>query len=332
MLRFSSPYFLFLLIIPAGLIIYQGRKKLTPALRMALTGTGLDLPEPLMVKISRMLPYLKIIALVLMILAMAGPQKGVKDIRIVTEGINIVLAVDVSESMAALDFKVDNKSVNRLEAVKGVVLDFISGRTGDRIGLVVFGSAAYTQTPLTRDYEAINHSLDNLKIGSAGKQTAVGDALGISLKRIKDVESKSNVIILLTDGRSNTGEIHPEAAAELVTKAGVKVYTIGVGGRGRAPFIVDGPFGGKRIIHRRVDIDEDTLKKIAAKTGGLYFRAEDSEGLKKIYDTINEMEKNKVEVLSFAEYNNLYPYFLLPAFLLLIVWVLLINTRFLKAP
>jgi len=288
-------------------------------------------PSPFLV-IQRILPILKYVALCLMIIAMARPQSGTKKENILTEGINIALAVDLSESMAALDFKRKGKIVNRLEAVKGVVQDFISKRSGDRIGMVVFGSNAYTQLPLTRDYNTIASVLERLKIGAAGKNTAIGDAIGISLIRLEDIKSQSNVIILLTDGQSNAGELSPETAAEVAFQKKVKIYTIGVGTRGKAPFLIRDPVFGERYVYQQVDIDEDTLKAIADKTGGLYFRAENIEGLQEIYDTIGKLEKTEVKVKTFAEYSELYSYFLIPAFILLGLWVLLSNTRFLRIP
>ena len=261
-----------------------------------------------------------------------SPVGGPNGMNVLTEGVNIILAVDLSESMAALDFKRKGKVVNRLEAVKGVVEDFVRKRTGDRIGLVVFGSQAYTQIPLTRDYTTIVSMLERLSIGAAGKSTAIGDAIGISLKRIGDVKSASNIVILLTDGQSNTGELTPDIAAGIAAEKGVKIYTIGVGTRGEAPFLVNDPFFGERYVYQRVDMDEDTLKAIAQRTGGMYFRAEDTAGLEKIYDTIDQLEKTEVKVERFTENRELYPFFLLPAFVLLGLWVVLTNTRFLRIP
>ena len=281
---------------------------------------------------GRMMPALKYAALCLMVIALARPQLGTERMNVLTEGINIILAVDLSESMAALDFKRKGKIVNRLEAVKGVVEDFVRKRTGDRIGLVVFGSQAYTQIPLTRDYTTIVSMLERLAIGAAGKSTAIGDAIGISLKRIGDVKSASNIVILLTDGQSNTGELTPDIAAGIAAEKGVKIYTIGVGTRGEAPFLVNDPFFGERYVYQRVDMDEDTLKEIARRAGGMYFRAEDTAGLEKIYDTIDQLEKTEVKVERFTENRELYPFFLLPAFVLLGLWVVLTNTRFLRIP
>ncbi|OQY59093.1 MAG: magnesium chelatase [Desulfobacteraceae bacterium 4572_88] len=332
MFRFASPYFFLLFAILPILMYYRTRRQIRPGMGMSsLISVRHISPSPFLV-IQRILPILKYVALCLMIIAMARPQSGTKKENILTEGINIALAVDLSESMAALDFKRKGKIVNRLEAVKGVVQDFISKRSGDRIGMVVFGSNAYTQLPLTRDYNTIASVLERLKIGAAGKNTAIGDAIGISLIRLEDIKSQSNVIILLTDGQSNAGELSPETAAEVAFQKKVKIYTIGVGTRGKAPFLIRDPVFGERYVYQQVDIDEDTLKAIADKTGGLYFRAENIEGLQEIYDTIGKLEKTEVKVKTFAEYSELYSYFLIPAFILLGLWVLLSNTRFLRIP
>jgi Ca-activated chloride channel family protein len=279
-----------------------------------------------------LLPTLKYTALGLIIVALARPQWGTRQMNILTEGINIVLAVDLSESMAALDFKRDNRIVNRLEAVKGVVRSFISNRAGDRIGLVVFGTQAYTQIPLTRDHNTIVSILERLQIGAAGKSTAIGDAIGISLKRLEDIQSKSNIIILLTDGRSNAGELTPEAATEIASHKKVKIYTIGVGSRGEVPFLVKHPVFGDRYVYQRVDIDEETLQEIAQQTEGQYFRAEDLKDLEGIYATIDALEKTEVKVKSFAEYREYYFYLLIPAFVCLGLWIILRNTRYLSIP
>jgi len=283
-------------------------------------------------RLTKALPALRYGTLVLLIVAMARPQWGTEQIKVLTEGINIVLAMDLSESMAALDFKREDKVVNRLEAVKGVVDEFIASRNGDRIGLVVFGSHAYTQLPLTRDYNAILSMLDRLEIGAAGKQTAIGDAIGISLKRLEDVESRSNIIILLTDGQSNSGELSPEAAALVAADKKVKIYTIGVGTRGEAPYLINHPVFGERLVYQRVDIDETTLRLIAGKTDAVYFRAEDTEGLQKIYDTIDALEKTKAKMKTYAEYKEYYPFLLMPALVFLSIGILLSNTRFLRIP
>lgn len=331
MFRFASPYFLVLLVL-IPLTVWYRRRQLPAALASSGIGAAVSLKTTFALTFNRLMPAIYYTALLLMIAALARPQWGTQQIVMDTKGVNIVLAVDLSESMAALDFRLKAKTVNRLEAVKSVVKDFVAQRDGDRIGMVVFGSQAYTQLPLTRDYTTITTMLDRLDIGAAGGRTALGDAIGICLKRITDIESRSNVIILLTDGRSNSGELEPLAAADIAREKKVKIYTVGVGSQGRAPFLIDDPVFGKRYIYQRVDLDETTLKQIAERTGGLYFRAKDTDGLQKIYNTIDQMEKTEVKVKTFAQYDELYLYLLLPALALLAIWIILINTRFLKVP
>jgi Ca-activated chloride channel family protein len=332
MFQFASPYFLLLMALLPAAVYFRKRRQMRPVLTLSSLVPAFGIQPSGMLQIARLLPVLKYMALCLMIAAMARPQWGTKQVNVLTEGINIVLAVDLSESMAALDFKRKGKIVNRLEAVKSVVQDFIAKRNGDRIAMVVFGTHAYTQLPLTRDYTAIASILERLQIGTAGPNTAIGDAIGICLKRIADVKSKSNIIILLTDGQSNSGELSPQIATEVAVQKGIKIYAVGVGTRGQVPFLIKDPVFGERYVHQQVDIDEDTLKDIAAKTGGLYFKAENTEGLQQIYDTIDKLEKTEVKTQTFAEYNELYRYLLIPAFILLGAWIVLTHTRFMRVP
>ncbi len=331
MFRLATPYALLLLaLIP--LLAWYRRRRRPPALAVGETRLAAGLGASPALRLHRMLPGLYYLTLLLLIAALARPQWGTERLPTDTEGINIVLAVDLSGSMAAEDFNYQGRRMNRLEAIKMVVRDFIARRAGDRIGMVVFGSQAYTQLPLTRDYQTIAAILERLTIGAAGRNTAIGDAIGISVKRLADIESRSNIIILLTDGRSNTGELEPMAAAGIAHQKGIKIYTIGVGGKGRAPVPIDDPIFGRRYVYQQDDLDEEGLQAIAAETGGRYFRAEDLAGLQQIYATIDRLEKNKVEAQGFAEYKELYFYLLPPALLLLAAWIVLKHTRFLEIP
>jgi Ca-activated chloride channel family protein len=332
MLRFASPWFFLLLLLVPLIAGYRRRRHRSPALASSALFPVENVAPSTALRLQALVPAIKYAALVLMVVALARPQWGTERTEVQTEGINIVLALDLSESMAALDFKKKGRVINRLEAVKGVVENFVADRTGDRIGMVVFGSHAYTQLPLTRDYDTIVSMLERLEIGAAGKQTAIGDAIGIGIKRLADIESKSNVVILLTDGQSNAGELSPETAGEIAREKNIKVYTIGVGSRGKAPFLINDPLFGQRYVYQRVSIDEETLKAIAGKTGGLYFRAENLEGLQQIYDTIDKLEKTEVKVELFADYSEIYPWLLIPAIVLVSVYVVLRNTRYLVVP
>lgn len=264
-------------------------------------------------------------------MALARPQSGNKTTEVTTEGIDIMLCLDTSGSMQALDFKWDNERQNRLQVVKRVVGNFIKGRTNDRIGMVVFGEAAFTQCPLTLDYGVLLSFLDQVEIGMAGDSTAIGSALGTCVKRLKDLKSKSKVVILLTDGRNNAGSLSPETAAEIATTFSIKTYTVGVGTEGEVPFLVDSIFG-KRYVYQRVDLDEDTLKEIARITGGTYFKATDTKALEAIYNQIDQLEKTKVEVKEYMEYNELFRWFLVPGLACILLEIILANTRFRKIP
>lgn len=332
MFRFASPLFLILLFIFPLIVYFRVKRQAHGAIHVPSLDFIAVSPTSFFLIASKLLPVLKYTALALMIVALARPQWGTKKMKVTTEGINIMLALDLSESMAALDFKKDGSIVTRLDAVKGVVTDFILKRSGDRIGMVVFGSQAFTQLPLTRDYNTLTFVLDRLEIGAAGPSTAIGDAVGISLKRLEDIESKSNIIILLTDGRSNSGEISPATAAEIAASRKIKIYTIGVGTRGKAPFLVNDPLLGQRYVYQKVDMDHETLKTIADMTGGTFFAAEDLNALEKIYEMIDGLEKNTVEVDAWAEYNDLYLWFVLSGIFFLFLYIILVNTRFMRIP
>ncbi len=331
MFRFASPLFLLLFLVVGLILFLKVRMQHTRHIKVSSLKGVENYSGAFMLKLSKLLPVLKILGLVCLIIALARPQWGDKKVNVTTEGVNIVLALDLSESMRALDFKKDGKIVNRLEAVKSVVRDFILKREGDRIGMVVFGSNAFTQLPLTRDYDTISFVLDKLQIGAAGPRTAIGDAIGISLKRLEDIKSKSNIIILLTDGKSNSGELSWQDAAEIAADRNVKIYTIGVGTKGEAPFLVDGLFG-KRYVYQKVDVDLSALKDIAQKTSAGFFEAKDTKSLEQIYEMINNLEKTKVDVQKWVEYKEFYQVLLIAGLSLFLVYLILSNTRFLKVP
>jgi Ca-activated chloride channel family protein len=262
------------------------------------------------------------------VVAAARPQLYNVSKEIRSPGVDIMLCLDTSGSMQALDFQLDGKPVTRLTAVKKVVGEFIEKREMDRIGLVVFGAEAFTQSPLTLDKGLLLGLVNKMEIGMAGDRTAIGSAIAIGGKRLKDLEAKSRILILLTDGRNNEGDITPEEAAEAAGALGVKVYAVGVGGRGPAPFRVKTVFGS-RIVHQRVDLDEGTLKRVASTGGGKYFRASDSEELAEIYEIIDREEKTEVKVKEFFHFRELYHLFLVTAFILLGIEILL-KTTFLR--
>ncbi len=286
------------------------------------------------VRLRRVVQAFRLITVALLMLAMARPQTGRKLTTIQTKGVDIVLAIDTSGSMQALDLDADReiaKRRNRLEVASDVVEDFVVERENDQIGLVVFGAQAFTQCPLTLDHGIVATFLERLEIGMAGDATAIGSALGTAVKRLRDSAAESKVVILLTDGRSNAGSISPTKAAEIAKTFDIKVYTVGVGTRGQAPFVMDTVFG-QRVVMQDVEIDEDTLQEIAEMTGGEYFRAVDTESLAKIYERIDELEKTEIETQAYMEYDEQFQWFVFPAIGLLLFEVLLLGTRLRKIP
>ncbi len=284
--------------------------------------------------LRRVFQAFRLATVALLMIAMARPQTGRTQTQVRTEGIDIVLVLDTSGSMEALDLDADRRISdrrNRLEVTKSVVEEFVKKRDNDQIGLVVFGAEAFTQCPLTLDHGIVATFLDRLEIGMAGDATAIGSAIGTAVKRLKDSEAESKVVILLTDGRSNAGALSPAKAAEVAATFGVKIYTIGAGSRGEAPFIVDSLFG-KQVVYQNVEIDEETLKNIAERTGGKYFRAEDEEALEAIYEEIDQLEKTEITMSSYMEYNERFRWFVIPAVALLLIEVVLLGTRFRKLP
>ena len=328
--RFEDPWLLlFFLMVPFLTIRGKGKQQAT------ISYSSIDTLQAIRSargEILSILPLvLRMIAISLLVLSLARPQEGYKSTEILSVGVDIMLALDTSGSMQALDFIKDEKRDTRLAMVKDVVSQFIDNRPNDRMGMVVFGSEAYTQCPLTLDQGILKSFLSKLDIGMAGDSTAIGSAIGIAVKRLKDLESKSKVIILLTDGQNNAGSLPPLQAAQTAKAFGIKIHTIAVGTHGKAPFLVNSIFG-QRYVYQQVDIDEDTLKKISDLTGGQYFRATDLESLKTIYKQIDEMEKSEVKVIDHSEYTELFHYFLIPGLLILLLEILLSNTVLRRIP
>lgn len=260
---------------------------------------------------------LRVAAFALMIVALARPQGVEEQSKTNAEGIDIMLSIDVSGSMLARDFQPD-----RLSAAKEVAGSFIADRQGDRIGLAVFAGEAFTQSPLTTDKSTLQTLLARVRSGVIEDGTAIGNGLATALNRLRESEAKSKVIILLTDGVNNRGEIAPLMAADIAADMGVKVYTIGVGKRGKAPYPAIDMFGRMTFQMMDVEIDEQTLEQIASRTGGKYFRATDKEKLKAIYDEINQMEKSKVEVTNLTIYHEqMLPLLLLALMLLALEFI-----------
>jgi Ca-activated chloride channel family protein len=261
-----------------------------------------------------MLPILRALVLILFVLALARPQRATAEREYQTAGVDIVIALDLSGSMLAEDFKPEN----RLGVAKNEAIHFIQGRENDRIGLVVFARQAFTQCPLTLDYDVLIKLIEDVRIGMIADGTAIGMGIATSINRLRDSSAESKVIILITDGSNNAGNIDPITAAELAKNFGIRVHTISVGRGGLVPFPVNDPLFGKRYVQAEVEIDDETLKRIADITGGRFFRARDPKALAEIYEKINELEKTEVTVTEYRSYEELFRYFLFPAILLLL--------------
>ena len=327
MIRFHSPeYFLILLFIPVLYFLTQVRKKST--IRFSSLGMIKNLNIQGMLSRRWILQAMRYLAFVLMITALARPQEVEAEREFETKGIDIVLSLDISGSMLAEDFK----PVNRLAVAKEEGKKFIKSRENDRIGLVVFARKGYTQCPLTLDYEVLTQLLDEVEIGLIKDGTAIGLGIGTAVNRLRDSRAKSKVIVLLTDGENNAGNVDPITAAELAKSFGIRIYAICIGRGGLVPFPIEDPIFGKRYVQAEVKIDEKTLKRISDITDGRFFSAGDPQALAQAYKQINELEKTEVKVKEYSSYHELYHRFLIPGILLLLIEVCLGNTVFLKLP
>lgn len=318
-------YFLFVIPILIGWYIWKGSKK-QASIKYSSVNIFKNISATLKERL-RHLPFaLRMLALICMIIALARPQNFSAGQNINAEGIDIAITLDISGSMMAEDFK-----PNRLEAAKNVIDKFISARTTDRIGLVIFSREAFTQCPLTIDYSVLRNLLADIKTGMIEDGTAIGNGIANAINRLKDSDAKSKVIILLTDGVNNAGEVDPLSAAEIAAKYGIRIYTIGVGTKGEAPYPVQTPFG-IRYQMMPVEIDEALLKKISEITGGQYFRATDNRTLEEIYNKIDKMEKTKIEIMSYKNAKELFAGWLEIGFLLIILELAVSRTILRKLP
>ena len=328
--RFASPNYLFMLLLIPFLtgILAARRKKRSAAFRFSdIKNLKRVKPTP-RIRLRGVLGVIRLLVLTLLILAMARPQSGWTERNVKTKGIDIMLALDVSYSMKAMDF-----DPNRLEAAKKVISEFVDGREADRIGCVLFASSAFTLCPLTLDYGVIKGFLQNVDFGIIdGNSTAIGLGLANCVNKLKESDAKSKVIILLTDGENNVWDIAPLTAAETAQALDVRVYTIGVGTRGRALVPVDRGVFGMVKVPMEVKIDEKTLTRIAETTGGKYFRATDNEKLKQIYQEIDKLERTKIEFVEHQNYDELMEWVTWPALALLLIEILLAGAYFLKLP
>ncbi len=331
MVQFANPEFLALFALLPVIVYWYVKKNRVRSgtIRYSNLGVVKSVDELSRKKRYRHVPFvLRLLVLSLLIVCFARPRSGRTEEEVITEGIDIVLALDISSSMLAEDFKPHN----RLEAAKLVAADFIRGRSNDRIGMVVFAAKSFTQCPLTLDYGILLNFLDEVESGMIEDGTAIGMAIANAANRLRNSKAKSKVVILLTDGQNNRGELDPVTAAKVAEAFGIRIYTIGVGKRGTALYPVDDPIFGKRYVQMPVQIDEATLKEIARITHGTYYRATDKESLDAIFKEIDQLEKTKIEVKQFTRYRDLFPPYLFVALGLVVVEVVLANTKFRKIP
>lgn len=320
-ITFAHPYLLLLLlVIPMMAVWYLLRyRKQKPALQFSNISLFKGVHKTFRQRAYPLLFVLRMVAVGAIVIALARPQSMLSRQEMKVEGIDIVLAMDVSGSMLAEDFK-----PNRLEAAKKVAADFIDGRKSDRMGLVVFAGEAFTQVPLTIDHNVLLKQLSTLKDGMMKDGTALGDGLATAINRIKDSEAKSKVIILLTDGINNQGAVDPQSAAEIAALYNIRLYTIGVGTQGLAPYPFRDAFGRKRYQNVPVELDENLLTQMAQSTvDGQYFRATNKKSLQQIFKQIDEMEKSKIDVTQYAQTKDEYMGWLILAAIALLLEILL---------
>lgn len=327
-MEFRHPLFFLLFLMVPLVWYYLAKKRRNAALRFSNIQAAKPIAPSWRVGGSRLLTFARAATFGLFILALARPQIVNRERDYETKGVDIVVALDISGSMLAEDFKPEN----RLAVAKQEAIKFIRGRQNDRMGLVVFARDAFTQCPLTLDYEILTALLNEVQIGMIPDGTAIGMGIATAVNRLRESDAKSKVIILITDGENNAGKIDPVTAAGLARTFGIKVYTIGVGRGGLVPFPINDPLFGKRYVQAKVDIDEFALKRIADITGGVFFRARDPESLSEIYSRINELEKTEVKVREYKSFDELFHFFLIPALVLLVVELLFKNTVLLRIP
>jgi Ca-activated chloride channel family protein len=332
-MTFGHPYLLLLLLLLPLVAWLKGKRGEPPAFVYSSVQLVRGILNITPAKSGGFLSALRWLALMLFIIALAQPRLTKSETKVSASGVDIVVALDMSGSMISEDFEVRGERVNRFNMARAVLKHFIDKRPNDRIGLVVFATQAYISTPLTLDHDFLLQNLERLQIGVIDENhTAIGSALATAVNRLRDVKSKSKIIILMTDGQNNSGNIAPLSAAEAAQALKVKVYTIGVGMRGMAPMPVY--FGGRRVGERMqpVDIDEDTLQKIAQRTGGKYYRADNTARFQAIYAEIDKLEKTEKEIKKFALHRELFAWIITPGLSLVLLEILLRHTAWRRLP
>jgi len=329
MTRLAYPWLLIALAL-VPLLIYARLRwgARLPSLRYSSVAPLAKLPRSIWARLSWVPFALRVLAVALLLVALARPQRGATGEEIRAEGVDIMLVIDVSSSMLAEDFRPDN----RLRVAKNVVADFIARRDNDRLGMTVFARHAITKTPLTLDHDILLTHLEDVDIGTVPDGTAIGNAIASSVSRLKDSDAVSRIMILLTDGENTAGEVDPITAAQLAKTFGVRVYTVGVGKGGEVPYPFQDPLYGTVYRNVEIPIDEETLSEIATTTEGQFFRAKDEESLAAVYDEIDALETTEIEQIQYVRYTELAPYFMLVALGFLVAEALLSRTRLQRFP
>ncbi len=330
--QFLHPEFLFLLLLLPVLAIWKGRWGRPVAVRMPSTDDAISVGAKPRSKVGGFLAFFGLLAFALLIIALARPRHGKGSTDIEASGIDIVITLDVSGSMEALDFQLEGKTMNRLEVVKSVVGKFVGQRPNDKLGMVAFAGRPYLVSPLTMDHEFLGKRLASVKMGQVEDGTAIGSAIATSVSHLRNSTAKSRIIILATDGVNNAGSVNPLTAAEAAKALGIKIYTIGTGIRGEAPVPVQDAFGRTHLQTVKVEIDEEMLREVSAATGGQSFRATDTGSLENIYESINQLEKTTRKLKKYQRYDELYLWFLVPGLCLLLLELVLTQTRFRRLP
>lgn len=331
-MTFAHPYFLLLLVLLPVLAWLKGRHGQQAAFLYSSVLLIKQVGSLRRTSAGGLLLALRWLTLALFIVGLARPQFTESETSVKASGIDIVVALDLSGSMESEDFTLKGQRVNRLTIAKDVLRQFIDRRPGDRIGLVAFASKAYIAAPMTLDHSFLVQNLERLELHTIEDGTAIGMGLSAAVNRLRELQSKSKIVILMTDGQNNTGKIPPLTAAEAAQALKVKVYTIGVGTRGLAPVPRVNMFGQRVYMNAPVDIDEKTLQQIADKTGGKYYRADSTDTLKKIYDEIDQLEKTEVEVKKYVRVTELFPWVVVPGLFLLLLEILLSHTVWRRLP
>ncbi|HXJ21778.1 MAG TPA: VWA domain-containing protein [Polyangia bacterium] len=332
MITFAHPQALWLLLGLPLLALLRSRRGPAPAVRYASVATARQVARTTRARLGRWLPYLRLPAAALLIVALARPQVAHASAKVKASGIDMMLALDVSGSMQALDLQLDGQRADRLTVVKSVVSKFIDARPNDRLGIVAFAGRPYLVSPLTLDHDWLQKSLDRVGIGANEDGTAIGSALAAAVNRLRPSDAKSKVVVLLTDGMNNSGSIQPSLAAKAAAALGIKVYTIAVGAEGRAPIPVVDDAGRRRIVMGEVEVDEQTLRNIASVTGGAFFRATDTDSLVAIYHRIDALEKTTRSVDHRERREERFAWAALPGLALLLAEVGLGATVLRRAP